>query len=72
MFLESMLLSVCSLLVIYSTAGVRGGSVAGLRAKGAPRLGLCVPYTARFFTKPVLFYNKLVITFGVGDFGIQL
>ena len=62
MFLESMLLSVCSLLVIYSTAGVRGGSVAGLRAKGAPRLGLCVPYTARFFTKPVLFYNKLVLS----------
>ena len=61
MFLESVLLSVCSLLVLYSTAGVRGGCVAGLRAKGSPRLGLCVLYAVRFFTKPVIFYNKLVL-----------
>ena len=40
MFLESVLLSGCSLLLLYSTAGVCGGWGAGLRAKGAPRLGL--------------------------------
>ena len=40
MLLESAQLSVCSPMVLYSTAGVRGGCVAGLRAKGAPRLGL--------------------------------
>ena len=60
MFLESALLSVCSLLVLYSTAGVRRGCVAGRGAKGAPQLGVYVLCTVRFFTKPLIFCDKLV------------
>ena len=60
MFLESVLLSGCGLLLLYSTAGVCGGWGAGLRAKGAPRLGFYVLCIVRFFTKPLIFYDKLV------------
>ena len=60
MFLERALLSVCGPMVLYSTAGLRGGCLAGLRAKGAPRLGFYVLCVVRFFTKPLIFYDKLV------------
>ena len=63
MFLESVLLSVCSLLVLYRAAGVRGVCVPGLVTKGAPRLGPCVLFIVRFFTKAVFFHNIRVVVF---------
>ena len=71
MFLEGVLLSGCSLLLLYSTAGVRGGCASGLRAKGAPRLGFYVLCIVRFFTKPLIFYDKLVRALELGAAGVQ-
>ena len=46
---------------IYSTTGVHGGAISGLEAEGAVRSGLCPLYMVYFFTKLIIYYNKLVL-----------
>ncbi len=45
---------------IYSATWVRGGGISGPWAEGAVRSGLYPLYMVYFFTKLIIYYNKLV------------
>ena len=63
MFFESAQLPVCSLLVLYSTAHVRGGCWKWLGAKRACQFVPHALFIALFFTEVEIFYKKLVVAF---------
>ena len=57
---------------IYSTTGVHGGGISGLGAEGAVKFGLYPLYMVYFFTKLIIYYNKLVARYNLRSSALRL